>query len=58
MGKTHRKRSSRALFGSLVHIAVEFSIVLGKPPYVCAHYRHILTNILQYAILRTFDEVL
>ena len=43
MGKTHRNRSSRALFGNFVHIFSDFLIFLGKPPYVCAHYQRNLT---------------
>jgi len=44
MGKTHRKRSSRALIGSFVHIPDDVGIVFGKPPYVCAHYPLLLTE--------------
>ncbi|PIT94685.1 hypothetical protein COT96_02855, partial [Candidatus Falkowbacteria bacterium CG10_big_fil_rev_8_21_14_0_10_38_22] len=36
--------SSKALFGNFVHISTDFLIVLGKPPYVCAHYLILLTD--------------
>ena len=44
MGIIHLSRSSRALFGSFVHIWPYIGILVEKPPYVCAHYPWVLTK--------------
>jgi hypothetical protein len=43
IGKTHLNLSSLIVFGIFIHIRQNIAIP-EKPPYVCGHYRQLLTN--------------
>ena len=43
IGNTHLNRSSLIVVGIFIHIRQNISI-LEKPPYVCGHYRDVLTK--------------
>ncbi|MFA5777523.1 MAG: hypothetical protein WC906_03730, partial [Parcubacteria group bacterium] len=55
MGKTHLNRSSLIVFGILIHILQDNSI-LEKPPYVCGHYLSPLTESPMESMIKAIER--